>query len=120
MIGALAGFWIGLPKWMQDALKWIGIGVLIFLFGKAVAEALKAEGARKQREKNERESLKEQVRVSETRREIEEDRTHVIEQAREAGRALPEFSGPGQLREQRPDIAGELFGDDRGGSREGA
>lgn len=70
------------------------------------------------RQRQEVESMKEQLRVKETRLEIEEGRTRDIEQARDAGRTLPRFDSVDQLREQRPDLYAELFGSGPGGSGE--
>ena len=69
-----------------------------------------------ERKRQEVESMKEQLRVKETRLEIEEGRTHDIEQARNAGRVLPRFNSVEQLRQQRPDLYAELFGDSAAGS----
>lgn len=118
MIGALLGFWTGLPKWAQDALKWIGIGFVVFLAGKAIAETLKAEGARKQREKNEREALEEQARVSEMRRKITQENQDAITRADEAVADLPAYRHTDELRQQDPDLAAIVLGN-RAGRSEG-
>ena len=121
MIGALIGFWGGLPKWAQDALKWIGIGLVVFIAGKAVAESLKAEGARAQREKNEREALKEQARVDATRREINTENQDAAQRAEDAVRELPHYRHTDELRNADEALAAIVLGNGqgRGGGAEG-
>lgn len=105
MISAIVGFWIGLPKWAQDALKWVGVGILIFLFSKAMAEALKSEGARKQRDKDAVENAKERERVIETSHQIIEDIEDAKDAAIAAPHSVPVVSSADELREQAPAIA---------------
>ena len=71
-----------------------------------------------ERKRLEVESMKQELRVKETRLEIEERRTHDIEQARDAGRALPRFQSVDQLRNERPDLYAELFGSGEAGGGE--
>lgn len=103
--------WIANSKPAQWALAIIG-AILAF---KAVQMKARMDGEAHEKLKNKVESAKQEARVSETRREIEEQRNVDMEEAREAARDLPEFSGPGELRNKRPDIAAELFGDREGG-----
>lgn len=92
----------------------IGIGALLGF--KAVQWKARMDGENAQKQKQQVESLKEQAKVAETRRTIEESRNADIEQAREAGRSLPPFSGPSELWDKSPDVAGELFGNRADGS----
>lgn len=94
-------------RWAQYVL--IGIAIIGTAGGYLL---LRDNGVRRRvQEKNEREALKELARVEGTRRKIEVTRNEDVEQAREAGRNLPDFAGPAELRDKRPDIAAELFGD---------
>lgn len=48
----LTTFWSGLPRWAQSALLWLGVGLLIFLTGKAYGAAKEHQGAQKQKAKD--------------------------------------------------------------------
>jgi hypothetical protein len=80
MISAVVALWGGLPKWAQDALKWIGVGIAVFFTGKVIAENLKAEGARKQRDETKVKQAQAKVAVGKRSNEIiSEERTHADE-----------------------------------------
>lgn len=115
MISTLAGFWVGLPKWAQDLLKIVGAALLIFLVGKAMAEALKAEGARKQREKQEREALEEMARVNDARLKATQENQNAADRADEAVRTMPRYL-PDELRDKAPDVADIVLGPRGGGA----
>lgn len=101
-------------RWAQIVL---GVGVIWLVI--MIYLWMRDSGVRKvERERLRVESMKEQMRVNNTRLEIEERRTNDIEQARNAGRTLPRFNSVDQLRTQRPDLYAELFGDSEGGSGE--
>lgn len=119
MIASLALFWGGLPKWAQDALKIVGIALVIFVTGKTIAEMLKAEGANREKQKQSIETAKERERVIETsNREIEN-----VQDAKDAAIAapdtVPEFRSADELRQQAPAIGRVILpnrGEDQPGS----
>ena len=110
----MIAFWAALPKWAQDLLKIIGIAFVVVITGKAIAEALKAEGARNQREKNERQRLEEQARVDQTRREITQENENARNEADEAVRDLPQYRATDELRQSDPAAARVVLGPDQG------
>ena len=111
MIASLALFWGGLPKWAQDALKIVGIALVIFVTGKTIAEMLKAEGANREKQKQSIETAKERERVIETsNREIEN-----VQDAKDAALAapdrVPEYPSSDVLRQQAPTIGRVILHD---------
>lgn len=66
MIPALTLFWNGLPKWLQDAIKWTGIVLAIILFGKAYVEAQKGAAVRREREKQARRNAEREAEIVNT------------------------------------------------------
>jgi uncharacterized protein HemX len=101
-------------KWAQYLL--LALAIIATLGGYLL---LRDEGVkRRERERWLRKQAQEAAKVSETRRGIEETRTNDIIQADRAADALPRFDSVDQLREQRPDLYAELFGDPAAGSGE--
>ncbi|MBP9234575.1 MAG: hypothetical protein KBF30_07875 [Hyphomonadaceae bacterium] len=94
-------------RWAQIVL---GLGIFWVIF--MIYLSMRDSGVRRvERERQKVESLKEQARVAETRHQIEETRTHDIEQARDAARALPRYGSLERLRNENPRLYAELFGD---------
>lgn len=109
--------WICNNPVVQKIALWAA-AILAVLLGYKMWKNSVEQGVRRQeREARERDQLKEQVKVSETRREIEQQRTTDAQRANEATDALPRFGSADELRDKRPDLGSIVFGDDQGGSR---
>jgi hypothetical protein len=99
-------------KWIQYVLLAIAVVGTLGLY-----LAMRDEGVkRRERERWLRKQAEEAAKVANTRRTIQETRTHDVIEADRAGDSLPRFDSVEQLREQRPDIYAELFGHTEAGS----
>lgn len=112
MIGALVAFWSGLPKWLQTTFQIFGAGILLALAGKAFMDAVREEGARRQREKNERAVLEEQARVDAERRAINQENEDASQAADQAVRDLPRYRHTEQLRNSDSGVSEIVLGPD--------
>ena len=120
MFAALPALWTGFTGWVSKnpIVMWIGAALAVLLGWEFVKRSLKEAGRQAERLAQAKRNAEEMARVTETRRVIEETRTHDILTAEQAGRDLPRFDSVDQLREQRPDLYRLLFGDSAGGSGE--
>jgi hypothetical protein len=106
--------WFGANPVVQRITA-IVVGLFLFIVGwKTIEYNLKEAGKNAERKANAIRAAKEQARVAETRRVIEQETQDARHRADEAVSNLPEYSSADELRARDPDLAAIVFGTGRG------
>jgi hypothetical protein len=96
-------------KWAQ----WLLLAVTGLFVLKLWGESQKSLGRKLEKARNQELAQKQALKVAETRQVIEETRSDDVREAQQAAADSPMYSGPDELREQRPRAYSELFKDRR-------
>ncbi len=106
----LAAIW----EFLKKIPGWAWLVLAGALVGFTYVQSEKARVRRETNEKNERESLKEQARVSETRREITQENQDAVVRADEAVADLPRYRHTDELRNTDEALAAIVLGNRSG------
>lgn len=109
---ALAALW----DFIKKIPGWVWLVVAGLVVGFAYVEAEKARARKETNEKRDKDALREQAKVSETRREIAKENQDAIERADEAVSDLPVYRHTDELRQNDPNAASIVLGS---GARDG-
>lgn len=92
----------------------LGAALIAILAFETVKRELEKSGERKERARNDVAAANARAEVAQTQQQISQEQTNDQTRADAAVDALPTFTGPEQLRQQRPGLHSILFGNAAG------